>query len=222
MIPPSLTKKNVLIIGDSLSIGYTPYVASMISDVAQVVHIPADVSDGGAEESSYLLQCLEFFLKSPSGMDFNAYGGKIDLITFNSGMHNLVINGTGVPGQSGNATEYAQELEYITQRLVAYTNEHPETKLMYFLTTAYLCDATIYETIAGLNQVATSIMLQYGVPIADPFTWIVDTCGGTIPSAGCANFPSWGHSCWCPHCPAGYSNMTSAVIAPSILSILNA
>jgi hypothetical protein len=43
-LPMSTTLKNVLIIGDSLSIGYTPYVANLLEDVALVQHAPWDVS----------------------------------------------------------------------------------------------------------------------------------------------------------------------------------
>ena len=45
-LPPSKTLPNVLIIGDSVSIGYTPYVAKRMSGVAFVQHSPYDVTDG--------------------------------------------------------------------------------------------------------------------------------------------------------------------------------
>jgi len=73
----------VLIIGDSLSLGYTPFVAANLSDIALVQHAPWG-GDGGAEETAYGLRCLEFFLASPSGM---ALAG-LDLVWFNWGMHN--------------------------------------------------------------------------------------------------------------------------------------
>ncbi len=77
-VKPSSTLKNVLIIGDSLSIGYTPHVAANLSDIALVQHAPWDTSDGGAEESAYLDQCLEFWTAHPSGIPFIP-----DLIWFN-------------------------------------------------------------------------------------------------------------------------------------------
>ena len=36
--PFSTTKKNVIIMGDSVSIGYTPFVAPLLTDIAQVQH----------------------------------------------------------------------------------------------------------------------------------------------------------------------------------------
>lgn len=67
---PSSAKKNVLIIGDSLSIGYTPVVAANLSDIALVQHAPWDTRDGGAEESAYMDQCLEYWTAHPSGIPF--------------------------------------------------------------------------------------------------------------------------------------------------------
>jgi len=55
-VSPSKTLPNVLVIGDSVSIGYTPPVAKHMAKVAQVVHSPFDISDGGAEETAYGLQ----------------------------------------------------------------------------------------------------------------------------------------------------------------------
>ena len=64
----STSKKNVLWIGDSLSLGMIPHVASNLSDIALVQHAPWG-GDGGAEETTYGLYCLDYFLHSPSGMD---------------------------------------------------------------------------------------------------------------------------------------------------------
>ena len=83
--PPSTTKKNVLVIGVSLSIGYTPSLGTNLSDIAQVVHAPWDTRDGGAEESAYLEQCLDYWLRSPSGIPWTP-----DVILFNSGSECLV------------------------------------------------------------------------------------------------------------------------------------
>jgi hypothetical protein len=64
--PLSTTKKNVIIIGDSVSLGYTGSLAKNLSDIAIVQHAPWS-GDGGAEETAYGVQCLDFYLRSPSG-----------------------------------------------------------------------------------------------------------------------------------------------------------
>lgn len=51
-LPLSTALPNVLIIGDSVSIGYTPPVAARMANVALVQHSPWDVRDGGAEETA--------------------------------------------------------------------------------------------------------------------------------------------------------------------------
>ena len=79
--PLSATKKNVVWIGDSLSLGMMPHVAQNLSDIAFVQHAPWG-GDGGAEETTYGLRCLANYLHSPSGMPLN----KLDLVLFNFGM----------------------------------------------------------------------------------------------------------------------------------------
>ena len=68
--------------GDSISIGYTPFLKEQLSAVCQVQHSPWDVRDGGACDTAYGLQCLRSFLTSPSGAPLHP-----DLIVFNFGMH---------------------------------------------------------------------------------------------------------------------------------------
>lgn len=157
---------------------YTPPLAANLSDIAQVVHAPWDVTDGGAEESNYLNQCLDYFLTSPSGIAWQP-----DLILFNSGMHNLggpCTPGRGcVPGQSGAYTDYAAPMAAATARLVAFAAASGgKTKLLLALTTPFLCSAATDGVIAGvLNVNATSIAAQYGLPVLDPYTAIVNKCG---------------------------------------------
>ena len=93
-LPPSKTLPNVLIIGDSVSIGYTPYVAKRMSGVAFVQHSPYDVTDGGAEETAYGVQCLDYFLRSPQGQQLNP-----DVIMFNWGLHDGPLGNSTVPAR---------------------------------------------------------------------------------------------------------------------------
>ena len=48
--------------------GYTPDVARHMADVALVQHSPLDTRDGGAEETAYGVQCLDYLLRSPAGV----------------------------------------------------------------------------------------------------------------------------------------------------------
>lgn len=64
--PLSTTLKNVLIIGDSVSIGYTPFVATELASVALVQHSPWG-GDGGAEETKYGANCIQNLIRAPDG-----------------------------------------------------------------------------------------------------------------------------------------------------------
>ena len=196
-IAPSTTKKNVLVIGDSLSIGYTPSLAANLSDIAQVVHAPWDVTDGGAEESRYFEQCVDYWLVSPSGLPWTP-----DVIVFNSGMHNLVVNGSDghgtVPGQSDNAADYASHFQAAVARLVQFAAaSNGKTRLLMALTTPYLCSTQLDGIITGtLNPAATAVAQGLGIPLIDPHAAIVAKCG-SAPVQSCFGL----QGCWCPHCP---------------------
>eukprot|EP00041_Stephanoeca_diplocostata_P003636 m.36412 g.36412 ORF g.36412 m.36412 type:complete len:283 (-) comp14491_c0_seq2:282-1130(-) len=119
-LPPSTTLKNVLVIGDSVSIGYTPFVATALQSEALVQHAPWG-GDGGAEETAYGVQCLDYFMRSASGVPFSA-----DVVMFNWGLHDgpqlfdsPPANVT-IPGQEGAMDVYAPQLANITARLKQY------------------------------------------------------------------------------------------------------
>lgn len=213
-LPPSSSLKNILVIGDSISIGYVPSLVSAFASVALVQHAPWDFVDGGAEETAYGLQCLEYWLHSPSGIAFNA-----DLVLFNFGMHDLVLNCTPgfgcTPGQSGNSTVYPGELQQITAQLQAYAAK-VGAKLLFANTSPMLCDAGQNAVIPNtLNPAAISIMARAGIPTIDMYGTIVEKCG-PVPQASC--FGTQG--CWCPHCPPGYAWLAQTAIIPAIQKLL--
>ena len=187
---------------------YTPAVAMALADVAQVQHAPWS-GDGGAEESSYALQCgMTHWLSSPSGAPISW-----DLIYFNTGMHN---SGQGaawiVPGQSGEPAAYGAELAALVAGLRA-----TGTKLLFGITTPMLCNASVNHVIdAGLNPAAVAIMAAEGVETVDMYAAVVEKCG-PVPQATCFNQSG----CFCPHCPGNGSDwLATTVIAPAIRSAL--
>ena len=84
----------------------TPYVNQLLNGSAggcMVQHSPY-AGDGGAEETAYGWQCLEYFLTAADG---GSVLPDLDLVYFNWGLHNLVApGGHVVPGQSGYTTDY--------------------------------------------------------------------------------------------------------------------
>ncbi len=210
-LPPSKTLPNVLIIGDSVSIGYTPYVAKLMQRMAFVQHSPYDVSDGGAEETAYGVQCLDYLLRSPQGRPL-----KPDVIMFNWGLHDGPLGNKTIPGQAGLPDVYARQLEEITTRLVA---AEPQAKLLYALTSPSMCDATGDGCVVNLNNQAATIMQEKSIPTINLHDAVVGRCG-PAPQLNCFNVSR----CFCPHCnepnSVGYTFLAEEVIVPALRRLL--
>lgn len=158
--PYSKTLKNVLIVGDSVSIGYTPFVANVMAPTAFVQHSPWG-GDGGAEETKYGASCIENLIRAPDGTALAP-----DVLMFNWGLHNsLAGNCTApcVPGQSGPPAEYAPYLEKIVASLLA-SPALKSTKLLFAITSPDLCNAPIDHIQAQLNAQAAAIMEKNNIP----------------------------------------------------------
>jgi hypothetical protein len=138
---------NCLVIGDSVSIGYTGIAAIQLSDICQLQHAPFDVSDGGAGSTGYGQACLDNFLKTQRQTMV-----EWDVILFNFGLHNLDDNSTSI---------YRQQLSNITKRLVSFTLTK-RSKLIYAITTPYMPYASVGNHIVSqLNKIALDIIRPY-------------------------------------------------------------
>ncbi len=150
-------KKSVLIIGDSISIGYTEFVAAELADVANVVHNP-----GNAQDTTKGLANIDEWLAA----------GKWDVIHFNWGLWDLCYRNVDSKTQgnrdreSGTIAvpldEYAKKLELLLEKL-----EATGAKLI-FATTTYV---PINEAgrfvldVQRYNRVAEEIMERHNVTI---------------------------------------------------------
>jgi len=212
-LPFSTVKPNVLIIGDSVSIGYTPLVATRMQTKALVQHSPLDVRDGGAEETAYGLQCLNYMLRSPNGTFLRP-----DVIMFNWGLHDGPLGNRTVPGQAGLPAVYSKQLEMLTVRLKA---AEPQAKLLFALTSPSLCDPTGDGCVVDLNNQAAAIMRRHSVPTVDLHDAIVKECGPANAHSACWGLPG----CFCPHCNEGgtmqgYDWLAATVIVPALTALL--
>lgn len=209
-VPFSNTKKNVIILGDSVSIGYEPKVSALMADIALVQHSPWG-GDGGAEETAYGFECLDFLLAAPDGTPQIP-----DVLYFNFGLHNL--NNVTDPGQSGPIVEYAPYLDRITAKLSSWAAPH-NTKLLFGITTPEMCDGDLDEVVRRNNVDAAAIMRKYNVPTVDLHAAIVGQCGAS-PNPMCFNQST----CFCPHCPqangVGYEFLAQHVLVPAITDLL--
>lgn len=213
-LPLSGTLPNVAILGDSVSIGWTPHVAAHLDGRALVQHSPWG-GDGGAEETAYGWECLEFLLAAPDG---TPQAARSDVLFFNFGLHNL--NNSTDPGQAGPIAEYAPFLDKIAQKLAALRDSrNGTTKVVFGITTPEMCSADTDAVVRSNNKAAVAIMSKYSIPMVDMHQLIIDQCGPA------PNMTCFGQStCFCPHCPqaggVGYEYIAAKVIAPAIEKLL--
>lgn len=210
-LPASPSLKNVLVIGDSVSIGYTPFVADLLKEEALVQHAPWG-GDGGAEETAYGVQCLDYFLAHPTGETFVA-----DVVLFNWGLHDgpqlftFPPANVTVPGQEGNMAVYASQLVNITARLQTYANV-TGAKLLFAITSPMMADLVADQDVSELNRRAVGVMEAAGVPMVDLHAAVVGKCG-SVPQSSCFG----ADDCFSPHCgPDGYEWLANSTIAPAI------
>ena len=157
--------KQVLIIGDSISIGYTPYVVDQLKEEAQVVH-----NKGNARHTEFGLENLEEWL-------VNANDAKWDIIHFNFGLHDLCYRGEMGEGAANRDKvngkldltfeEYKQNLEQIVKRL-----QKTGAKLI-FATTTMVPSKEIgrhSSDVEKYNCAAVEVMNRYGVQVNDLYT----------------------------------------------------
>jgi hypothetical protein len=209
------TRKNVLVIGDSVSIGYTPFVAKAMAADALVQHAPWG-GDGGAEETAYGAQCLDYFTHAPNGTSFNA-----DVIMFNWGLHdgpqlfsNLPANVT-IPGQEGNMTVYAEQLGTIAAKLQQLQNAGGG-KLLFAITSPMLCKTQADADVSWLNEQAKAVMAKLGIPTVNLHDAVLAKCG-PVPQSSCFG----AKDCFCPHCAAsGYEWLATSTVVPAIKGLL--
>ena len=108
----------------------------------------------------------------------------------------------------------AAQLEVITQKLMA---TEPQAKLLFALTSPYMCSATNDGCVVNLNNQAAAIMAKYKIPTINLHDAVVAVCGPP-PQPKCFNATG----CFCPHCSgaAGYPFLVDKVIVPALTKLL--
>jgi lysophospholipase L1-like esterase len=153
-------KKKILIIGDSISIGYFPFVKEALADEADVVH-----NKGNAQHTGTGLKNINNWI----GQE------KWDIIQFNWGLWDLCyrpeIKGTELRDKiNGKLTTTPEQYRQNLQELVDILKK-TNAKLV-FVTTTYVPenetgrfakDAQVY------NAIAKDVMKKNGIPVNDIF-----------------------------------------------------
>ncbi|MEI6275104.1 MAG: SGNH/GDSL hydrolase family protein [Prolixibacteraceae bacterium] len=146
--------KNVLIIGDSISMGYTPFVQKALEPGIVVIHNPGN---GGSTVRG--LDSLDVWIGSQ----------KWDLIVFNFGLHDLVHkdeqNKYNVTGKiTVPVDQYAKNLGKIVARL-----KKTNAKVMFVTTTVVPENSSgrKVEDPAIYNKAAKKVMHKKGIQVID-------------------------------------------------------
>ncbi len=146
--------KKVLIIGDSISIGYTPFVTERLKDVAAVTH-----SEGNAGPTSKGIENINAWLGDTQW----------DAILFNFGLHDLChwvdkkkdkVNGkptVSIEQYEENLEKLVVRLKQTNARLIwADTTHVPEGE-----------PGRYANAEQDYNKVARKVMQKHGIPITD-------------------------------------------------------
>lgn len=150
----------ILIIGDSISIGYTPFVREFLAEKATVYH-----NEGNAQHTGYGLKNIEGWIGDKEW----------DIVQFNWGLWDLCYrhpdsevqgNRDKINGSITNGIDvYASNLDSIV-RLI---REKSDAKLI-FVTTTYIPEeeaGRFTEDAIRYNEAAKEIMLKHHVTIND-------------------------------------------------------
>ena len=155
----------VLIIGDSISIGYMEPLKELLEDIAVLEHNP-----GNAQHSRYGLEKLDEWLGDTQW----------DVIHFNHGLHDLKYvdeEGNNVSSaEEGHIQisleEYGQNMEAIVRRL-----KETNARLIFATTTPYPAEKEgplrTKEDASRYNDVAVEVMKRYQVEINDLYAFVL-------------------------------------------------
>ena len=150
-VPPVIDEKlpSILVIGDSISIGYDAKVRSAMSGEANIVHNP-----GNAADTRYGVKKIDEWLYR-----------EWDVIHFNWGLHDLkrldnVNVGVEIP-------DYKSNLQFIVGRMRAL---NPKAKLIFATTTPYpdnVSPMRLQADAVNYNNAAKEVMTTHNIEIND-------------------------------------------------------
>lgn len=155
-------KPKILIIGDSISIGYTPFVTENLKDLAEVYHNP-----GNAQHTGKGLKNVEEWI---TDRDY-------DIIQFNWGLWDLCYRheNSNVQGKrdkvNGTITFRPEEYEKQLRAIVKILKEKSNAKLI-FVTTSYVPKneaGRFTKDPLKYNKIAKKIMKENGISVNDTY-----------------------------------------------------
>ncbi len=160
-------KTKIIIIGDSISIGYTPFVKENLNDVADVFHNP-----GNAKHTGNGLEHIEAWLAADDW----------DIIHFNWGLWDLCYRHPDSKTQgkrdktNGTITFNLDDYEMQLDSLVKIMRKKSNAELI-FVTTTYVPKAEagrFSKDAKKYNKIAKRVMKENGVKVNDIYKASID------------------------------------------------
>ena len=162
---PSCCLPKVLVLGDSISMGYTAPLKKLLEGQAEITHNP-----GNSQGTTHTLALIDEWLSM----------GDWDVIHFNLGLHDLKrvkVAGTGANSDNPNdpyqadLDTYAKNMELLVEKL-----EQTNARLIFATTTPFPAGVSPYrdpDDVEKYNSVALAIMKRHGIEIDDLYTRIL-------------------------------------------------
>ena len=150
---------DVLIIGDSISMGYTPVVRKALAEKANVFRIPANGGD-----TNNILLSLDKWFDAIGRPHFKA-------IVFNSGLHDVARRAKGKPDTTVPVAVPIADYQANLEKIVARLHDHASA-LLWAATTVVPSGDAVRR--AGdevrYNEAAAVVMNRHRIPIIDLYT----------------------------------------------------
>ena len=162
-------KPAVLVIGDSVSIGWTPVLAANLSATHTVIHSPGRMADGGARSTSNFVNCADYLLQTDTLQPLPLRRG--DTVLMNFGLHDYNLGLGGVP-------EYTTEYRIGLAKALALTQAAGAALVMLATTPAHnTASAADDTTVVALNVAAAGLSKEFSVDFVDLHTPLIAACG---------------------------------------------
>lgn len=176
--PAVVGKRQLLVIGDSISFGWIGRVASNLSKEWQLTHAGDHPNTGyGATDNNGNTNWISHCLWQPGGGWLGPEPGRWDAILLNAGLHDLASDNQHIELQT-----YKTLLSQTVRILAAHS---PRAQLVWLTTTPAptnpptpLFPERLQSSVVAYNKAAALVVSAAQIPSCDLFSVITSRCGG--------------------------------------------
>lgn len=173
-------RTRILIVGDSISIGYTPFVAEMLAGRAEVLHNPGN----GGDSRSIRANLQAWLAEMPA-----------DVVHVNCGLHDIKVQFDSDARQVP-LDEYREHLSWIAEKLTAcdaapiWANTTPVVEAWHHERKEF---DRFNADVEAYNAAAAEIMAAAGIAITDLHSPVLAGGPETLLSPDGVHFPDAGY-----------------------------